>query len=383
MYKEFKILFCSPYRQGDGFVQGGMAMWGAIIVNYYNRTLPDGVKLLPISFDRKSYIVNKNTPFWTRVTKGVKELGQPLIESIKVLKGGDVNAVHVCTSGSLSLVKDYILIKVARRYGVKSVIHFHMGRIPAILNSGGWEKRLLLKVLNKVSVIAVMDPDSFKILEDKGFKKIVNIPNPLSDDTLNSIEKNSGNTIRQANRVLFAGHVVKTKGVYELVKACSKIKDVDLHIVGRCSNEMREDLLNVWSNSKANISILGEVSHDEVIKEMLEASCFALPSYTEGFPNVIIEAMACGCPITATNVGAIPNMLDVNGNEQCGDCVLPQEIDELKESIEKIIKDDDYAKNLSLKVVTRVNNNYSINKIWDILMEVWKNYDCKAPVSYI
>ena len=59
--KSMKVLFCSPYKQGEGFVQGGMATWGSHIVSYYGSLQNSDAELIPVSFDRKTYIVNKQT----------------------------------------------------------------------------------------------------------------------------------------------------------------------------------------------------------------------------------------------------------------------------------------------------------------------------------
>ena len=61
------------------------------------------------------------------------ELGKPIIASFKIMRNQDIDAIHICTSGSLGLVKDFFLIVAAKRHHVRSVIHFHMGKVPDIL----------------------------------------------------------------------------------------------------------------------------------------------------------------------------------------------------------------------------------------------------------
>ena len=88
---------------------------------------------------------------------------------------------------------------------------------------------------------------------------------------------------------------------------------------------------------------------------LLSASdVFVLPSYTEGFPNVIIEAMAMGKPIIATSVGAIPEMLD----EGCGVVVPPKDADSLQKALQKVCNFDSDCGRLSVpKLNSRRDQN--------------------------
>ena len=140
-----------------------------------------------------------------------------------------------------------------------------------------------------------------------GFTNVYKVPNPLSQELESEIRSMAPAVKRLPRRILFVGHVLPSKGVYELVNACSGINDIELRVVGRVEDKVKDELQSLASVSAGKwLNILGEKSQEEVLHEMLSCEIFVLPSYTEGFPNVIIEAMACGAPIIATGVGAIP-----------------------------------------------------------------------------
>ena len=120
------------------------------------------------------------------------------------------------------------------------------------------------------------------------------------------------------------------------------------------------------------LHLLGEKTHEEVLHEMLSCDLFVLPSYTEGFPNVIIEAMACGAPIIATGVGAIPEILDSDSASKAGVLVPVNDAEALRNAISTLMDDEDTKRMLSENAVDKVNSSYSVPSVWKNLVCVWK-----------
>lgn len=365
-----KILFCSPYKQEIGYVQGGMAMWGANIVKYASNLPEKQVSLTPVSFDRRTYIGNKISKL-NRLLSGFNELRGSVKKANSLIKTCKYDCVHLCTSASLSLLKDIIILRAAKKYGVRSTIHFHFGRIPEILKNGGWEKILLKKVMKLADVAVTMNKSSYIALKDVGYTNVVNLPNPLSLDIMQDIKQMEGTFERVPNRILYVGHVVRTKGVWELVEACSKNQGVELRIVGRITEEQKAELRQLAGKDADKwCNFIGEVNHKQVLEEFLKAGVFVFPSYSEGFPNVILEAMACGCPIASSDVGAIPEMLDIYG-APCGICFKPQSVVEVEKAICSLVFDENKKQALAKKAKIRVNDNYAMPIVWQKLVDIW------------
>ena len=76
---------------------------------------------------------------------------------------------------------------------------------------------------------------------------------------------------------------------------------------GLLRNEIERDLNERNLNGK--VKLAGWISHDNLPRYLNELKLIVLPSYTEGLPNIMLEAMACGTPVLATPVGAIPNFI--------------------------------------------------------------------------
>ena len=117
----------------------------------------------------------------------------------------------------------------------------------------------------------------------------------------------------------FIGRMSEEKGILNFIKAIPIIlqarNDVRFFIGGdgHLKSEV-EEYLNT-NNLKDKVEFCGWIKHDELPEYFSRIRLLVLPSYTEGLPNIMIEAMACRTPVLATAIGAIP---DVIINNQTG-----------------------------------------------------------------
>ena len=115
------------------------------------------------------------------------------------------------------------------------------------------------------------------------------------------------------NLVGYIGNLVRGKGVMNFIDAARLIlrqrDDVEFLIVGDGSlfSEIRDKL---ESNDLQNkVKLTGWIPHDEIPDYLNKLRLLVLPSYSEGLPGIVLEAMACGAPILATPVGGIPDLI--------------------------------------------------------------------------
>ena len=114
--------------------------------------------------------------------------------------------------------------------------------------------------------------------------------------------------------LIFVGHILKAKGIFELLEAflIARQKHGNLHLIvvgdGEDSFTLKQKAeaaqLSKW------IHFLGARSHDEIPGWLSAADILVLPSWYEGLPNVVVEAMACKRPVIATRVGGIPEAVE-------------------------------------------------------------------------
>ena len=361
-----KVLLLSPLGTKG---TGGIAKWTQRLLDYYKSSVCESVDL--IQYYPNSEGVISDTPFLKRILIGIRCYSIMLYKLRHLLKNNSVDVVHLCSSASMGLIRDYLIIQMARKYKSKIILHFRFGRIPSLFEKKNWEYRLIRNVIYKADHVIVIDESSYRTLVNAGFSNVSKLANPLFPHVASIIDDNKL-IKRVANKIVFAGHVVRNKGIMELVVACKNISNIKLCIYGRITDDMRTLILHeAGPDCNEWLEIMGERNGDETIKAMLSAGVFVLPTYTEGFPNVIIESMACGCPIVTTPVGEIPEMLDIHGDNNCGICVPVKDVNKLQHAIEKMLNNPQYAQECGQNAKNRIRTFYSIDFVWDKLLQLW------------
>ena len=359
-----KVLLVSPY----GGVPGGISRWTEHILKYYNQCGLQDCELDLVPMGRNKF-VNINSPIIYRLWTALEDYSQILKNYRQTLSKKRYDVMHLTSSASLSLIKDLYIIRQAKRRGVKSVVHFRFGRIPELASKRNWEWKLLVKVVKAADQVVVIDKASYDTLCAGGFDNISLLPNPVAPHVVDIAAKNA-NIQRIPRSLLFVGHVVKTKGVFELLEACSKIENINLQVVGYITPEMQSQIEAQYKDAPW-LTICGERPYDEVVKDMCKCDVFVLPTYTEGFPNVILESMACGCAIVTTSVGAIPEMLEDEDGKHYGIMVEPRNVEQLKAGIEKMLSDENFKNECRANVQQRVIERYNIDSVWRQMVEIW------------
>ncbi|MBN2790259.1 MAG: glycosyltransferase family 4 protein [Candidatus Delongbacteria bacterium] len=108
-------------------------------------------------------------------------------------------------------------------------------------------------------------------------------------------------------QIVYAGKLSRSKGVPWMLKAFSRIKEINwkLHLVGSGSGKEKEECLELSKELKENVVIHGAVHQHELALIMKHSHIFILPSFYEGLPLVVLEALASGCRVIATDLPGI------------------------------------------------------------------------------
>jgi len=291
-----------------------------------------------------------------------------------------IDVAHICMGGSLGTCRDFVLVAFARMLRVPTVVHLRFGRLPAKVALMNWEAVLIGWICRLSKCAIVLDPASEKAVRALAPEcSVFEVPNPAWK--INEIAPET-KILHKVRTVLFVGHVIPTKGVSELIMACREIVDSDfkLDVIGPVENEYRQELLNlaIMKDNGKWINIQGHVNGSEIPFRMAQAQMVVLPSYTEGFPNVILEAMCLSKPVIATPVGAISKILDFDGINPCGIEVPVQDVNALKNAIETLLWRPDYALQLGINGRKRVESEYSPDAIYEKYKIIWERIGGKT-----
>ncbi len=137
--------------------------------------------------------------------------------------------------------------------------------------------------------------------------------------------------------VVYVGRMDLKKGLHELVEALAALHAnrprLHCYLVGHGPDQsaIEEAIRN--RGAGGFVHLVTGCAFEEVAAWMTAADVVTLPSYMEGCPNVILEALACGRPVVATNVGGIPEIV----SEGCGNLVPPREPGLLAEALASVL----------------------------------------------
>ncbi|MDO8141761.1 MAG: glycosyltransferase family 4 protein [Candidatus Brocadiales bacterium] len=168
--------------------------------------------------------------------------------------------------------------------------------------------------------------------------------------------------------ILFIGSLLPIKGVDLLLHAFADINKrdhINLIIIGKGNSEQKLKDLTKELHIGTQVSFIGTRKHDEIPLWLNACDLLCFPSHNEGFPTVVVEAFACGCPVVATKVGGIPEAIT---NDTLGILVEPNNKEELTTALNKALeKEWDYP------AIAEYGKRFSWDTIAEEYSELYKN----------
>jgi glycosyltransferase involved in cell wall biosynthesis len=166
--------------------------------------------------------------------------------------------------------------------------------------------------------------------------------------------------------VLYAGALTPLKGIHNLVAAfariASRIKHARLVLAGKAIDESFEKELRAQINPLGiadRIDFIGHVSQEELARWLERSALFVLPSYSEGLPRVLIEAMAVGVPVIATTVGGPRELIR---DDETGFLVAPGDEATLAQRMETVLSNLDLATHVGANARLWAHTRFSTEK---------------------
>jgi glycosyltransferase involved in cell wall biosynthesis len=222
-----------------------------------------------------------------------------------------VNLVHCHVAMKGSFWRKSLFALVSRLAGVPVVFHLHGSEMRPFVNSQPpFLQNLIGWILKKQSAVVVLSGswrDYVKTISPNARVEV--LPNYIDPPVLiNDRRLDAGANIQ----ILFLGLVGNRKGIFDLLpafkEARTNLPNLQLTIGGNGEVERAKMLANELGLSE-NVNFVGWVSGDDKRRLLEQAQVYVLPSYNEGLPVSIIEAMGYSLPVISTRVGGIPELI--------------------------------------------------------------------------
>jgi len=170
------------------------------------------------------------------------------------------------------------------------------------------------------------------------------------------------------NNLLYVGRLATEKGLPTLIESlsqlCSELPDLKLTVVGDGPDRDFLEALTKNSNLIDNVSFVGYQSQSAVRQYLRETDIFVLPSFAEGIPVVLMEAMATGVPVVTSNIAGISELVESGKN---GYLVPPGEVRALTATLESLIPNADLRNKLGQNGRDKIKKNFCIDESLNLL----------------
>ena len=261
--------------------------------------------------------------------------------------------VHIHFSLKMSAKRKYLFFKLAKLLGKKTILHLHCGsQIDDI-----WDETYQ-KMFEQCECGILLSESLKKKVEERigESEKLKVVYNPCP------VVSKSANYEKQ-NIILFSGTLYEGKGYKDLINAFAKIAprylDWRLVLAGNGEVKIAEELAK-GLGIENQVKLLGWVSGEMKHRVFCEAKVLCLPSYAEGFPMAVLDALAYGLPVVATPVGGIPDVA-VDGENML--LFQPGDIDALAEKLEMIIRNEKLREKLSEESLNLTKGKFSLDTV--------------------
>ncbi|MBS1492816.1 MAG: glycosyltransferase family 4 protein [Bacteroidetes bacterium] len=305
---------------------------------------------------------SRTYPFRESILKDAIQPFKDLWRFYKKIRKKEFSLLQTTTAfDDVSLIRDFMFIVLAKRYKMKVIVFFR-----------GWDQSFAQKlekkylglfkiVYFKADAIIELSSDFRKKLIQWGYKKKIYLETTLVNKELvkdlNKDEIESKYNGAENINILFLARIEAAKGIYETLDAYSLLKESYPNAKLTIAGDGREtDNVGNYIKSQGikGVSLLGHVSGEEKIRCFKNSHIYLFPSYSEGMPNTVLEAMAFGLPVVTRKVGGLVDFFE---NDVNGYFTNSKDPEVFAGFIEKLLKDK-----ALLRKISQNNFNYAAEK---------------------
>ncbi len=315
------------------------------------------------------------------------------------LSGDGIFHIHVASNGSY--LRKSILAKICMAFRHRVILHVHGAMFDKFMEGAGQKKRgRIIALFNKADSVVVLSESWFSYFKRfVAAEKLHVIYNPSSTFRAGSIRRSRTGSTRcgeagptrcsearsagssetvsvgiietEMIQILFMGRFGRRKGVYDLIQAAAKLKDLPFRLNLYGDGEISEVRKLVEEKQLQEIVIVnGWVSHSDISRIYENADVMVLPSYAEGLPMSLLEAIGEGLPVVSTCVGGIPEAVEEGRN---GFLIDQGDVDALAERLRTLITSPELVDRMGQESLTIAREKFSTDRIGQQLQQLYQS----------
>lgn len=324
-----RILMCSSARTE----KGGM---NSVIDQLMDHTWDDSLEFSYLATHVSGNPIKK-TLFFAKAYGQLKRL----------IKKNTFDVIHIHMSYKGSFYRKYAVTKLCKKNNKKVIIHLHGSEFKDFYNNGDDKRKRQICELFTIADVSIVLGNDWKQFIKKIAPKsnVVVVNNAIALPELVEKKKNQNLTF------LFLGALIKRKGVIDLLTAVQAIKSegiTNFKVLIAGSGEEENNLKKYVDENNLGdcIEFLGWIDNTQKPGLLQKSDVLVLPSYNEGLPIAILEAMSYGLPVISTDVGSIKEAVITEEN---GRLFKPGDVETMASEMKKMILDGNYWQQSSLK----------------------------------
>lgn len=289
-----------------------------------------------------------------------------------VINTTKIRIIHFHTCSNMGFWQPTIYLQIAKFFGKKTIFHMHGASFKEFYQASDQKNKVKIRnILNKVDQIIVLSEQWKKYYSILVESKKISVINNATED----IDYSKYRRIypKKTYICLFLSSICQRKGAYDLLLAFSKIKNKDIRLVfvGPIEDSNRFHSKINELNLADRCTIIGEIYGKKRFQYFASADCFILPSYAEGLPIAILEAMSFGLPIISSKVGAIPEVV----TDENGILITPGKVAELISAINTLAQNKKLSNRMSKNNKLLIKQKYSLKIFSDKIQNVYEKLE--------
>jgi len=280
----------------------------------------------------------------------------------------DIDIVMAFCSSGYSFLEKGTILRIAKRLNKKTILFPRSGYIIDQIERDDRFRRKVKIIFSSCDYIISQGSFWRSFFVDKfnlPVIKVITIPNWINIDYYDSSKKKIGSPLK----ILFLGWIEKNKGVWEILEAIKRLGNDDFIVdfAGNGTDFEKLKLAISDENLTDKVNLHNWVYGEQKIELLAKADIFLLPSYREGLPNALLEAMASFTAVIASNVGAIPDIIQSGVN---GFLIDPGDVNSLTRYLQIYIQNHCLILEHSRSALETIKEKNSINSILPEFMKL-------------